>query len=406
MKKQTCFGVLRVLVMVMILAMSTIGAWAQTERILHSFTGSSDGGSPQGGLILDGKGNLYGTAQQGGSGSGGIVFELTPNLNGTWTEKVLYNFTALSSTNDGGFPCGGLVFDGKGNLYGTTLQGGSSFAGTVFELSPEGNQTWSERILYSFTGGADGGAPSSGSLTVDSAGNLYGASNGGGAGGFGVVFEMVAGSDGTWSEKVLHTFTGGEDGAYPYGGQLILDKAGILYGSTTSGGLHDYGVVYKLTPNSDGSWREKVLYAFTNVDGVASPLGAMALDKDGNIYGTGFDVFELTPNSNWIFTEKPLHFFAGGTDGADPESGVIFDSAGNLYGTTNTGGAHRGSVYELSPGVNGQWTEKILHRFSATGGDGVFPYTGNLVIDGKGQVYGTTAGGGDSNYGVVYEITP
>jgi uncharacterized repeat protein (TIGR03803 family) len=405
MKKQTCFGVPRVLVMVMILAMSTIGAWAQTERILHSFTGGSDGGSPQGGLILDGKGNLYGTAPQGGSGSTGIVFELTPNSNGTWTEEVLYNFTGFSGTNDGAAPFGGLVFDGKGNLYGSTQGGGSAFEGTVFELSPGGNNTWTEQVLHSFTGGADGGQPS-GSLTVDSAGNLYGASNSGGVGGFGVVFEIVAGSDGTWSEKVLHTFTGGDDGAYPYAGQLVLDKAGVLYGTTTFGGLHDYGVVYKLTPNSDGSWREKVLYAFTNVDGVASPLGAMALDKDGNIYGAAFDVFELTPNSNWIFTEKPLHFFAGGADGASPDSGVIFDSAGNLYGTTNTGGAHRGAVYELSPGGNGQWTEKILHRFSATGGDGVFPYTANLVIDGKGHLYGTTAGGGDSKFGVVYEITP
>jgi uncharacterized repeat protein (TIGR03803 family) len=139
---------------------------------------------------------------------------------------------------------------------------------------------------------------------------------------------------------------------------------------------------------------------------VSDPFGSLLLDSNGNIYGTAFDVFELSPGSNGIFTEKNLHFFSGDPDGALPESGVISDSKGNLYGTTNTGGAHRGTVYELSPGSNGSWTEKILHRFSATGGDGAYPYIAPLAMDSQGHLYGTTSAGGANGFGVVYEVTP
>jgi uncharacterized repeat protein (TIGR03803 family) len=406
MKQQACAGISRVLIAIVIGGMMTIGATAQTEKILYSFTGGSDGGAPQGGLVLDGKGNLYGTTQQGGSNSGGTVFELTPNSNGTWTEQVLYSFTGLFGNSDGAFPYGSLVFDSKGNLYGTTVFGGTSFQGTVFELSPGTNGTWTENILYNFTGGADGGAPYGPGLSIDRAGNLYGTTNTGGSNGFGVVFEVVAGSNGNWTEKVLHAFTGGDDGSYPFGGPLLVDSTGSLYGNTSQGGTHDYGVVFKMTPNANGTWTEKVLYAFKNTDGTTSPIGALAFDTHGNIYGTAYDAFELSPGSNGSWTEKPLHLFAGGSDGADPESGLVIDAAGNLYGTTNTGGKHRGTVFELSPGSNGNWTEKILHRFSPTGGDGIFPYIVNLIIDGSGHLYGTTSGGGSSGFGVVYKVTP
>ncbi len=387
------------------IVMTSLGAAAQTEKILYAFTGGSDGGRPQCGLILDGKGNLYGTTQEGGVNSAGTVFELTPNTNGTWKEQVLYSFTGFNGSGDGYFPAGGLVFDTKGNLYGTTSGGGTSFQGTVYELSPGSNGTWTEKVLYSFAGGSDGTSPQGGALVIDAAGNLFGTTVAGGVNGNGTVFELVAGANGSWSEKVIHSFTGGDDGYLPFDSSLILDSAGSVYGSTTGGGTHDYGVVFRLTKGANGLWTEKVLYAFNGAGGVTGPIGGLVFDRHGNIYGTAFDVFELSP-SNGAFTEKDLHFFSGGSDGAFPESGVVFDGSGNLYGTTNTGGNHRGTVFELSPSSSSGWTEKILHRFSPSGGDGVFPLAAPLVIDATGHLYGTTNSGGASNAGVVFEVTP
>lgn len=406
MYKTTFARALSLLPTVVFVAMTTAAAYAQSETILYSFTGLSDGGNPQGGLILDSKGNLYGTTESGGSNSAGTVFELSPNSTGGWNEQVLYSFSGFSGNGDGYFPFGGLVFDNKGNLYGTTVGGGSSFQGIVFELSPASNGTWTEKVLYNFGGGADGGSPQGTSLILDAAGNLYGTTPTGGTYGYGTVYELIAQSNGTWTHRVIHSFSGGNDGYLPFGAGLIFDSSGNLYGSTTGGGLHDYGVVFELIPASGGTWTEKVLYAFSGAGGVTSPVGNLSLDAQGNIYGTAFDVFELSPGSNGAYTEKDLHFFSGGSDGAFPESGVVFDSKGNLYGTTNTGGAHRGTVYELSPGSNGGWTEKILHRFSATGGDGVYPYVYPLTVDTQGHLYGTTTDGGASNAGVVYQVTP
>jgi uncharacterized repeat protein (TIGR03803 family) len=283
------------------------------------------------------------------------------------------------------------------------VAGGTSSQGTAFELSPGSDGTWTETVIYDFSGGTSVGAPQAMSFVIDEAGNLYGVSPNDGSYGFGCIFELVAGS--TWSLKILHSFTGDDDGYFPYG-SLVFDNAGNLYGSTTGGGTHDYGVVFKLTPNSGGAWSEKILYDFNGVGGVVGPTGNLLIDSEGNIYGTAFDVYELSPNSDGVYAEKDLHFFTGGTDGAQPEAGVVLDSAGNLYGTTFTGGAHRGTVFELSPNDSGKWTEKVLHRFSPAVGDGVYPSVSPLAIDGKGHLYGTTATGGSSNNGVVYEVTP
>jgi uncharacterized repeat protein (TIGR03803 family) len=383
----------------------SLSASSQTETVLYSFTGGNDGGNPQCGMILDAKGNLYGTTQSGGSTSAGTVFELSPNSSGGWNEQVLYSFTGLNGTGDGYLPFGGLVLDGKGNLYGTTVGGGTSFQGTIFELSPASNGTWTEKILYNFGAGISGGSPQGSSLTLDAAGNLYGVTPDGGTYGYGTVYELVAGSNGTWTQRILHSFSGGNDGYLPFGSGLQFDGVGNLYGSTTGGGLHDYGVIFKLVPGTGGTWTEKVLYAFNGAGGVTGPIGSLAMDTQGNIFGNAFDVFELSPGSNGNYTEKDLHVFAGGSDGAFPQSGVLFDSKGNLYGTTSSGGAHRGTVYELTPGSNGSWTETVLHRFSA-GGDGVYPYIYPLAIDSQGRLYGTTSNGGASNAGVVYQVTP
>lgn len=387
----------------LILLTLTSAALTQVESVLYSFTALSDGGLPVAALTPDGKGNFYSTVQIGGSDGGGGVFELSPGSNGTWSEKVIYNFTG--GNGDAFQPLGNVIFDSQGNLYGTTVGGGASYSGTVFELTPGSNGTWTEKILYSFTGGSDGGHPFSG-VTFDKSGNLYGTTENGGTYEFGTVFELVQDSNGTWTEKVLHSFSGGNDGSNPYGSTLVLDGAGNVYGVTAQGGPHDYGVVFKLTAGPKGNWTEKVIYAFIGVASGSAPSGGVVLDSSGNVYGvSSYSVFELSPGSNGVYTKRSLHNFAGGSDGAYPYAQLIFDKGGNLYGTTANGGLHRGTVFELSPGSNGIWTEKILHSFSPTG-DGLYPDFASLVLDAAGKLYGTTPNGGASNYGVVFEVTP
>jgi uncharacterized repeat protein (TIGR03803 family) len=249
---------------------------ANTEQVLYSFgVGNSDGSKPLAGLVFDKAGNLYGTTYQGGYNGAGMVFELTPGENGTWTETVVYNFCSATNCADGKFPEAGLVFDTAGNLYGTTYWGGAGtcvyVCGTVFELTPA-NGTWTEKVLYSFCSAnacTDGGGPQA-SLIFDSVGNLFGTTGGGGSTaqncgsyGCGIVFELTPGTNGTWTENVLHTFGTGNDGALPYAG-LIFDNAGNLYGTTSQGGRqgcgYGCGTVFEMTPGSNGTWNEKVLY--------------------------------------------------------------------------------------------------------------------------------------------------
>jgi uncharacterized repeat protein (TIGR03803 family) len=324
--------------------------------VLYTFQGQTDGGNPEVGLVMDSAGNVYGTTYQGGQLSGclqvttgcGVVFKLDP----TGKESVLYTFTGAS---DGANPHGSLILDSAGNLYGTTLYGGNSNSGTVFKVDPTGHET----VLYSFTGGADGGNPQAG-LVMDQSGNLYGTTELGGTYLKGTVFEISAAG----SETVLHTFAGAPDGAYPQSG-LILDSAGNLYGTTFQGGepsacyAAGCGVVFKL----DSSGNETVLYTFTGAADGANPEGGVALDAAGNLYGTTYQggissacssagcgvVFKLDATGN----QTVLHSFAGPkTDGANPTSGVIVDSQGNLYGTTLYGGAKSlGAAFTIaSPG--------------------------------------------------------
>jgi uncharacterized repeat protein (TIGR03803 family) len=378
-----------------------ISGLAQSERILHSFApGGSDGFVPYGGLTIDSGGNLYGTTLEGGTADGGTVFEMILGPAGAWTEQVLYNLGS-NYPNDGTYPYGGVVFDGKGNLYGTT-RFGISASGSVFQLTRGANGTWTDNTLYVFGGGSDGNEPYAG-VTLDSAGNIYGTTYSGGKYGFGTVFELVAGPNGTWTEKVLHSFTGGNDGANPYEITLILDAEGNVYGVTQQGGAHDYGVVFELDHTT---WAEKVLYAFTGAATGLGPVAGLVFDGVGNLYGVSqYSVFELSPGPNGTWTERSLHDFAGGSDGAYPAAPLIFDKAGNLYGTTYSGDHHRGTVFELKLGKDGVWTEKLLHDFEPSGGDGIFPEFGALVLDASGNLYGTTQSGGTSA-GVVFEVTP
>ena len=391
--------------------------WAATrETVLHNFgDGANDGQIPLAGLIIDAAGNLYGTTLYGGTDDIGTVFELTPEADGSWTEKVLHSFKFKNfNETDGANPEAGLIFDRAGNLYGTTSQGGIhnncyyGTCGTVFELSPNQDGSWTEKVLHSFNN-TDGANPEAG-LIFDTAGNLYGTTDQGGTYGFGTAFELTPQGDGGWTEKVLHSFNFNEtDGANPEAG-LIFDRAGNLYGTTNGSGSGSVGTVFELTPRADGSWKEKVLYSFDGSDG-SNPEAGLILGAAGDLYGTtssgGSDnlgtVFKLTPNADGDWTEKVLYSF-NETDGAYPEAGLIFDASGNLYGTTVGGGTNNdGTVFELTSEGGGSWTEKVLHNFN--GSDGFGPYAA-LIFDTAGNLYGTNSGGGTHNDGTAFELTP
>jgi uncharacterized repeat protein (TIGR03803 family) len=404
---------------------------AAQEEVLHSFGKGTDGRFPEAGLIIDSKGNLYGTTSGGGADGGGMVFEFTPKAGGGWMEKVLHNFPATDK--DGEDPFASLIFDAAGNLYGTTSGGGAYSYGTVFELTPKASGGWTEKVLHSFNeNGTDGYNPQQASLILDAAGNLYGTTPFGGplggcSGlGCGTVFELTPKAGGRWTEKVLHSFNyNGKDGFEPEA-SLILDAAGNVYGTTTYGGTGGgcnvgCGTVFELTPRAGGRWTEKVLHSFNynGKDGV-DPYAGLIFDTANNLYGTTGGggaytygtVFELTPKAGGGWMEKVLHNF-NGTDGLLPEAGLISDAIGNLYGTTCCGGASGvgcggegcGTVFELTPKAGGRWTEKVLHSFSDNGKDGVTPYSG-LISDAAGNLYGTTYFGGASGGGTVFEIKP
>lgn len=203
----------------------------------------------------------------------------------------------------------------------------------------------------------DGQDPQAG-LIFDAAGNLYGTTYSGGSLGFGTVFKMTPNGSGGWTEKVLHNFGIGEDGNSPQGLSLIFDGAGNLYGTTNTGGMNNAGTVFEMSPNGSGGW-----------------------------------------------FEKTLHFFGNGNDGMGPTSSLIFDANGNLYGTTLEGGTNgAGVVFEMMPNGSGGWTEIVLHNFGA-GDDGAFPQAG-VILDGAGNLYGTTGAGGIQSDGTVFEVTP
>jgi uncharacterized repeat protein (TIGR03803 family) len=243
----------------------TASALAQTETVLHSFTGT-DGTAPILSLVFDHAGTLYGVTTEGGSSNNGTVFELLPRSNGTWSVTTLHSF---DGGKGGSTPLGGLVLDSAGNLYGTTKLGGITGVGVVFRLS-KSSSGWTETVLHSFGGGGDGRYPS-GNLVLDAAGNLYGTTQGGGAYSNGTnysggtAYQVSPTSGGAWTETVLHSFGNGTDGLSPRA-NLTLDKAGNLYGTTITGGTNSYGTVFELSLLG-GNWSEKVLYSFDPFNG-------------------------------------------------------------------------------------------------------------------------------------------
>lgn len=415
--------------------------WAQGKyKTLHTFSDGKDGGGPWGGVTLDRAGNVYGTTPGGGAYEFGTVFQLSPDKkNGTWTETVVYNFCSLTNCSDGAEPFATLIFDQAGNLYGSTTVGGAYGHGTIFQLAPnKRNGSWTETVLYSFcsiTSCADGSLPV-GPLIFNSHGNLYGMTSGGGGSqscsdGCGVVFKLTPQGDGSWTESVLHSFCSFKRCADGFEAQsgLTSDANGNLYGTTGSGGKkfecnlpYGCGVVFKLAPNADGTWQEHVLHQFRGTDG-EFPTAQVIFDSTGSLYSTtelgghlkrgcyGYGcgvVFKLTPNADGTWEERVLHDFTGGADGSMPYGGVV-ERRGQLYGTAGGGGQSRcgpnrngcGLVFKLTPNSKGGWGETVLHDFHNHPGED--PIAG-VTLDPAGNLYGTTNGDFRTTYGSVFEI--
>jgi hypothetical protein len=396
------------------------------------------------GATLDG-----GASTCDGPGQCGTVYKLAPpaTKGGAWTETVLYVFKGHAQ-NDGATPEGGLVIDEAGNLYGTTgyggsgpclLLGGAVGCGTVYELSPPAKQgdPWTETVLYSFQGGKDGYV-ASGDPVFDKAGNVYGATLFGGGKGTtcdslygsqcGTIFELSPPKTkgGKWAEKVLHRFAGGTDGAVPNGG-LVVDSRGALYGTTLTGGnqgcQNSYGIgcgtAFEITPPSRGqsTWRETMLHRFTGKADGGSPLAGLTLGKNGYLSGTAGGggsqglgiVFQLVPRSGGRWIESVLHNFTDNIHGRGPASPVTFDGLGNLYGSALGGEHFRGVLFRLSPRVGGTgWVFSDTYSFAGPP-DGSYP-SASLIYH-LGRIYSTTQGGGtgqgcQGGCGTVFETSP
>lgn len=376
---------------------------AQTEVVLHSFSANSDGCNPLAGLLLA-KNVLYGTTTGCGPTGWGTVFKIAVHKKAAKDkEKIFY---AFKGTPDAFLPESGVIQDAEGNLYGSTCCGGATNHGSIFELSVLQGGKPKETVLYNFVGGADGFGPT-GQLAMDGAGNFYGTAAGGDSecdppSGCSIVFKVTP--QGT--EQVLHSFSGSPDGATPYDAGVVVDGAGNLYGTTIVGGTFGLGTVFEVT--STGS--EKILYNFAGGSDGAYPQAGLVRDAQGNLYGTtagGGDtglgvVFEVTASG----VEKVLHTFAGTPDGNYPYANVTLDAQGNVYGTTYYGGtANAGTVFKITAaGV-----ESVLYSFLDSP-DGAHPVAG-VVLDSKGNLYGTTIFGGGTECspygcGTVFEVVP
>ena len=319
---------------------------------LYQFDGFHEGAHPWGGITLGPDGALYGSTYGGGASGAGLVFKLQPQPSRCatalcyWDETVLYNFTGGA---DGSAPQGVLAFDSAGNLYGTTDGGGLNNDGVVYELSPA-QGSWSFNVLYRFMGGADGSGPEDG-VVIDGSGNIFGTTFIGGANSLGTVYELTHGQSG-WTETVLHSFAGGDDGRYPTA--PTVNPSGDIFGVTTEGGANNDGTAFELQPNGSGGFTYSIIYQFNSVAGLFCDAECgLTLDQEGNLYGLGGSgsgdmvVFELSPsNGSWNLT-----VLGEGSENQyyEPSGWPIFDAQGNLYGTTEYGGADfDGNIFQLT----------------------------------------------------------
>jgi uncharacterized repeat protein (TIGR03803 family) len=379
-RKRLATTLCRTLIAIAMILIVVPASWAVKSEKEHKFQGVPDGSNPGGGLVSDGAGNFYGTTLGGGlSVCGqsapfcGTVFKVVLAPDGSWKESVIYKF---KGGKDGAGPSGSLTFDSAGNLYGTTVTGGNNGCvegcGTVFKLSPNPNGTWTETIISRFAGGADAEEPGVG-VVFDTAGNLYGSAGGGCIEECnGTIFKLAPNPDGTWTQSLLYTFMGGLDGGFP--SALVVDAAGNLYGATVSGGTSSpcggCGTVFELSPSPAGTWEKTILYSFTD-----------------------------------------------GLDGGLPSGGLAFDGVGNLFGETDDGGSFAcpesgcGVVYELTPG-SGSWNFSVAHTFNGVDGSKGSQPSGGLALGSDGSLYGATATGGDAacnngnGCGTIFKLSP
>jgi uncharacterized repeat protein (TIGR03803 family) len=356
-------------------------------NVLYSFgaNGSGDGANPAttAGLVIDTQGNLYGTTTAGGAQGEGTVFEVSPGSGGTWTEKVLYSFGESVSGDGKGNPNGGLVMDQDGNLYGTTAQGGVNNTGSVFKLSPNPNSTREETVLYSFPTGSSASQLIS-PLVFDKHGDILGALQSGNL--HSAIFELKPSGDGSWVYSIAHDFTPAS-GQINLSGNLAVDESGNIYGTYVwDGGPagSNLGTVYEITPAANSAWLETTIYNFPQYSGQYPadgelPLGGVIVDAHGVLFGTtqtGGDqdiggVFQLTPGQNGTWSEFFIYSFGDydlygpGPIVWEPEGNLVMDSVGNLYGTSTYLARGQGmdpgagQVFEVNYGLNAIFTPDI-----------------------------------------------
>jgi uncharacterized repeat protein (TIGR03803 family) len=410
--------------------------WASGhEKVLHSFQSSTDGHVPLAGLVLNEEGNLYGTTSRGGRYGGGKVFELQPTGKGHWKEKTLYDFST-----DGAFPESTLVFDDAGNLYGTTDANTASGYGygVVFELSPKPDGSWSETVVHGFSGGSDGAYPV-GDLVFDLAGNLCGVTEQGGGSSCGsqtcgTIFKLTRshGKQG-WTETIIYAFS--EPSGRPASGPIVAG-GGTVYGTTYNGGTskncyQGCGTVFELKP-AGRKWEKSTLYSFQGGGNGYRPESNLVLDAHGNLYGSlsrggngGGLIFELQRRGG-RWQERMVYNFCtlnNCADGRYPNV-LTIEKDGSLYGATQEGGNYLcgydddggcGTVFKLFHAKTG-WMEMVLYAFQGGPSDGEYPM-GGVTRDAKGQLFGTTFGGGGGDEqdctfgdyggcGTVFEVMP
>ena len=373
-----------------------------TLTTLLSFNGAN-GATPDAGLIADAAGDLFGTTVGGGADGDGTVFELVNNGGGVYTPTTLLSFDGANGTN----PYAGPIADAAGDLFGTTNSGGAGGYGTVFELVNNGGGAYTPVTLLSFANGANGQYPYAGLIT-DAAGDLFGTTGYGGTYNNGTVFELVNHGGGAYTPTTLLSFNGA-NGQYPYAG-LIADAAGDLFGTTAEGGTYNNGTVFELVNHGGGVYTPVTLLSFNGTNGT-NPYSGLTADAAGDLFGTTNSggaygvgtVFELVNDGGGAYTPVTLLSF-NGANGAYPYAGLIADAAGDLFGTTSSGGAPgRGTVFELVNHGGGVYTPTTLLSFNGTNG-GV-PFAG-LTADAAGDLFGTTFtdGPADGN-GTAFEIT-
>jgi hypothetical protein len=398
------------------LLVSPAGA-ANRFKVLHNFGSGTDGSIPAGPLTLDGNGNLYGGTGAGGGlgceGYGcGTIFKLTREASGRWSEEALHDF---ANNGDGAAPENNLVLDRSWNLYGT-LNGAGVAQGAIFELK-YASGLWTLSLIYQHQEFSPG-------LLLDMTGDLIG-SIGPGNLGDGAVGKLSPTAKG-WTYKQLYSFCSPKGGC-PNGDEpdepLSWDTRGNLYGTTVFGGNGSpkcpgnlgCGVAFQMTPDSDGSWTYHVMHRFANFPTDGQYPSGLVVDASGNAYGvTGYGgahksgtIYKMTPSTGGHWKQTVLYDFPNCAEGCGPGGTMVFDKAGNLYGTSSggladCGGYTCGVVFKLTPQAGGTWKYSVVHKFN--GNDGAFPW--GVIVDGKGNLFGTTENGGTYNAGVAFEITP